>query len=56
MYEEFIPEISERFHVVFDNQMWLLTIPLIACGAFVMKRLGTFAGKLLEHIVANKKA
>ena len=56
MYEEFIPEISERFHIVFDNQMWLLTIPLIACGAFVMKRLGTFAGRLLEHIVAKKKA
>lgn len=56
LYEDLIPEICERFGFVFNNKLWVLTIPLIACGTFVLNRMGVFSGRILERVWQKQKA
>lgn len=48
LYDELIPEICKRVNLELNNLLWVLTIPVIACGVFLLNRISGFLQRVLK--------
>lgn len=55
LYEGLMGDIMNHFWYVPNNLLWLLTIPVVACGTFLLNRVAALAIWILEHKKAVKK-
>lgn len=54
LYENLMPDIMERIPGIPNNQLWLMTLPVVVCGTYLLNRAAFFVGRICEKKI--KKA